>query len=505
MQEREVRVRFAPSPTGPLHIGGVRTALYNYLFARQHNGKLIFRIEDTDSHRFVPGAEEYILESFKWLGIKFDEGVSFGGDHGPYRQSERREIYKKYVRQLLDAGKAYYAFDTPEELQKKRDEVKNFQYDAHTRSGMRNSLTLPADEVKKLIDDGEQYTVRFKIEPGQEITVHDLIRGDVTVKSDILDDKVLYKSSDELPTYHLANIVDDHLMGVTHVIRGEEWLPSAPLHVLLYKAFGWEDTMPQFAHLPLLLKPEGKGKLSKRDGDKLGFPVFPLEWHDPKSGEVSSGYRESGYFPEAVVNFLALLGWNPGTEQEIFSLDELVKAFDITKCSKNGAKFDYKKGIWFNHEYILRKSDDEIARLFAPIVANNGVNATMDQVRQVVHMMKDRVDFVKELWPLCSFFFVAPTSYDEKTVKKRWKDYSKQQMTELCGVLEGIDNFTVEGQEPVVMKWVEDKGYKLGDVMNAFRLALVGIGKGPGMFDISAFLGKEETLARLHRAIEKLG
>ena len=505
MQEREVRVRFAPSPTGPLHIGGVRTALYNYLFARQHNGKLIFRIEDTDSHRFVPGAEEYILESFKWLGIKFDEGVSFGGDHGPYRQSERREIYKKYVSQLLDAGKAYYAFDTPEELQAKRDEVKNFQYDAHTRSGMRNSLTLPSDEVKKLIDDGEQYTVRFKIEPGQEITVHDLIRGDVTVKSDILDDKVLYKSSDELPTYHLANIVDDHLMGVTHVIRGEEWLPSAPLHVLLYKAFGWEDTMPQFAHLPLLLKPEGKGKLSKRDGDKLGFPVFPLEWHDPKSGEVSSGYRESGYFPEAVVNFLALLGWNPGTEQEIFSLDELVKAFDITKCSKNGAKFDYKKGIWFNHEYILRKSDDEIARLFAPIVANNGVNATMDQVRQVVHMMKDRVDFVKELWPLCSFFFVAPTSYDEKTVKKRWKDYSKQQMTELCGVLEGIDNFTVEGQEPVVMKWVEDKGYKLGDVMNAFRLALVGIGKGPGMFDISAFLGKEETLARLHRAIEKLG
>ena len=505
MQEREVRVRFAPSPTGPLHIGGVRTALYNYLFARQHNGKLIFRIEDTDSHRFVPGAEEYILESFKWLGIKFDEGVSFGGDHGPYRQSERREIYKKYVSQLLDAGKAYYAFDTPDELQKKRDEVKNFQYDAHTRSGMRNSLTLPADEVKKLIDDGEQYTVRFKIEPGQEITVHDLIRGDVTVKSDILDDKVLYKSSDELPTYHLANIVDDHLMGVTHVIRGEEWLPSAPLHVLLYKAFGWEDTMPQFAHLPLLLKPEGKGKLSKRDGDKLGFPVFPLEWHDPKSGEVSSGYRESGYFPEAVVNFLALLGWNPGTEQEIFSLDELVKAFDITKCSKNGAKFDYKKGIWFNHEYILRKSDDEIARLFAPIVANNGVNATMDQVRQVVHMMKDRVDFVKELWPLCSFFFVAPTSYDEKTVKKRWKDYSKQQMTELCGVLEGIDNFTVEGQEPVVMKWVEDKGYKLGDVMNAFRLALVGIGKGPGMFDISAFLGKDETLARLHRAIEKLG
>ncbi len=505
MQEREVRVRFAPSPTGPLHIGGVRTALYNYLFARQHGGKLIFRIEDTDSHRFVPGAEEYILESFKWLGIKFDEGVSFGGDSGPYRQSERRDIYKKYVRQLLDAGKAYYAFDTPEELQKKREEVKNFQYDAHDRMTMRNSLTLPADEVKKLIDDGEQYTVRFKIEPGQDITVHDLIRGDVTVKSDILDDKVLYKSSDELPTYHLANIVDDHLMGITHVIRGEEWLPSAPLHVLLYRAFGWEDTMPQFAHLPLLLKPEGKGKLSKRDGDRLGFPVFPLEWHDPKTGEVSSGYRESGYFPEAVVNFLALLGWNPGTEQEIFSLDELVKAFDITKCSKSGAKFDYKKGIWFNHEYILRKSDEEIAGLFAPIVANNGVDATMDQVRQVVHLMKDRVNFVKELWPLCSFFFIAPTEYDEKTVKKRWKPYSKEQMTELAEVLKGIDDFSVEGQEPVVMKWVEDKGYKLGDVMNAFRLALVGIGKGPGMFDISAFLGKEETLKRLKKAIEVLG
>lgn len=478
--------------------------MYNYLFARQHGGKLIFRIEDTDSHRFVPGAEEYILESFKWLGIKFDEGVSFGGDKGPYRQSERREIYKKYVRQLLDSGKAYYAFDTPEELQAKRDEVKNFQYDSHTRMTMRNSLTLQPDEVKRLIDDGEQFTVRFKVEPGQEITVHDLIRGDVTVKSDIIDDKVLYKSSDELPTYHLANIVDDHLMEITHVIRGEEWLPSAPLHVLLYRAFGWEDTMPQFAHLPLLLKPEGKGKLSKRDGDRLGFPVFPLEWHDPKTGEVSSGYRESGYFPEAVVNFLALLGWNPGTEQELFSLDELVNAFDITKCSKSGAKFDYKKGIWFNHEYILRKSDDEIARLFAPVVANNGVDATMEQVRQVVHLMKDRVDFVKELWPLCSFFFIAPTEYDPKTVKKRWKEYSKQQMTELAGVLEGIDDFSVEGQEPVVMKWVEDKGYKLGDVMNAFRLALVGIGKGPGMFDISAFLGKEETLKRLRKAIEVL-
>lgn len=504
MAERRVRVRFAPSPTGPLHIGGVRTALYNYLFAKQHGGDLVFRIEDTDSHRFVPGAEEYILESFKWLGIKFDEGVSFGGDKGPYRQNERREIYKKYVKILLDSGKAYIAFDKPEELEAKRKAIPNFQYDASTRMTMRNSLTMPADEVNQLMEQGEQYVVRFKIEPGEEVHVHDLIRGEVVIKSDILDDKVLYKSADELPTYHLANIVDDHLMEITHVIRGEEWLPSAPLHVLLYRAFGWESTMPQFAHLPLLLKPEGKGKLSKRDGDRLGFPVFPLEWHDPKTGEVSSGYRESGYFPEAVVNFLALLGWNPGTEQEIFSLDELVKAFDITKCSKSGAKFDYKKGIWFNHEYILRKSDDEIARLFAPIVANNGVETTLDRVRQVVHMMKDRVDFVKELWPLCSFFFIAPTSYDEKTVRKRWKEYSAKQMTELAQVLADIDDFSLENQEKVVMKWVEDKGYKLGDVMNAFRLALVGIGKGPGMFDISAFLGKDETLARLHKAIETL-
>lgn len=504
MTERRVRVRFAPSPTGPLHIGGVRTALFNYLFARQHGGDFVFRIEDTDSHRFVPGAEEYIIESFKWLGIKFDEGVSFGGDHGPYRQSERRDIYKKYVDQLLADGKAYYAFDTPEELDAKRAEIQNFQYDARTRMQMRNSRSLPEAEWRQMIADGEQYVVRFLITPGIEVHVNDMIRGDVVIKSDILDDKVLYKSADELPTYHLANIVDDHLMEISHVIRGEEWLPSAPLHVLLYRAFGWEDTMPRFAHLPLLLKPEGKGKLSKRDGDRLGFPVFPLEWHDPKTGEVSSGYRESGYFPEAVVNFLALLGWNPGTEQELFSLEELVEAFDISKCSKSGAKFDYQKGIWFNHEYILRKSNEEIADLFAPIVANNGVDESMERIRTVVSLMKDRVSFVRELWDLCSFFFLPPTEYDEKTVRKRWKEYSAQQMTELAEVLEGIDDFSVEGQEPVVMKWVEDKGYKLGDIMNAFRLALVGIGKGPGMFDISAFLGKEETLRRLRRAVEVL-
>ncbi|WP_334106006.1 glutamate--tRNA ligase [Leyella stercorea] len=505
MSDRKVRVRFAPSPTGALHIGGVRTALYNYLFARQHGGDLVFRIEDTDSNRFVPGAEEYIIESFRWLGIKFDEGVSFGGEHGPYRQSERRSIYKKYVDQLLAADKAYIAFDTPEQLEAKRAEIQNFQYDARTRGEMNNSLTLPKEEVERRIADGEQYVVRFKVEPGIDVHIDDMIRGHVVIKSDILDDKVLYKSADELPTYHLANIVDDHLMEITHVIRGEEWLPSAPLHVLLYRAFGWEDTMPTFAHLPLLLKPEGKGKLSKRDGDRLGFPVFPLEWHDPKTGDVSSGYRESGYFPEAVVNFLALLGWNPGTEQELFTLDELVEAFDIHKCSKAGARFDYQKGIWFNHEYMLKKSNEEVANLFAPIVANNGVDETMERITQVVAMMKDRVNFVKELWPLCSFFFIAPTEYDEKTVKKRWKADSAKVMSELADVLEGIDDFSVEGQEPVVMKWVEEKGYKLGDVMNAFRLTLVGIGKGPGMFDISAFLGKEETLKRLRKAIEVLG
>ena len=505
MEEKRVRVRFAPSPTGALHIGGVRTALYNYLFAKQHGGDLIFRIEDTDSSRFVPGAEEYIIESFRWLGIKFDEGVSFGGKYGPYRQSERRHIYKIYVDQLLADGKAYIAFDTPEELEAKRAEIKNFQYDAHTRGMMRNSLTLSKEEVDELIADGQQYVVRFMVTPGEEVHVHDMIRGEVVIKSDILDDKVLYKSADELPTYHLANIVDDHLMEVSHVIRGEEWLPSAPLHVLLYRAFGWEDTMPAFAHLPLLLKPDGKGKLSKRDGDRLGFPVFPLEWHDPKTGEVSNGFREQGYFPEAVINFLALLGWNPGTEQELFTLDQLVEQFDISKCSKAGAKFDFQKAVWFNHEYILMKSDDEITELFAPIVTGNGVEESMERVRQVVHMMKDRVSFVKELWPLCSFFFIPPTEYDEKTVRKRWKEDSAVVMDQLATVLEGIDDFSVENQEKIVFAWVEGMGYKLGDVMNAFRLALVGIGKGPGMFDISAFLGKKETLARLRRAIQVLG
>ena len=446
MAERRVRVRFAPSPTGPLHIGGVRTALYNYLFARQHGGDLVFRIEDTDSTRFVPGAEAYIIEAFRWLGIQFDEGVSFGGNYGPYRQSERRDIYKKYVQELLEAGRAYIAFDTPEELELVRSKIENFQYDSRTRMHMRNSLTLSASEIERLLRQGHQYVVRFRVDSGQDVVVDDMIRGEVHVKSDILDDKVLFKSADQLPTYHLANIVDDHLMEITHVIRGEEWLPSAPLHVLLYQACGWEDAMPRFAHLPLVLKPDGKGKLSKRDGDRLGFPVFPLDWKDEEGNVVASGYREQGYFPEAVVNFLALLGWNPGGEQELFSLDELVPLFDITKCSKAGAKFAYEKGIWFNHEYILRKSPEEIARLFEPICRSHGVTDSFERIEQVVAMMKDRVSFVKELWPLCSFFFEAPTAYDEKTAKKRWKTPSNSPeggepgsaltLTELCTLLE---------------------------------------------------------------------
>ena len=503
-QERPVRVRFAPSPTGPLHIGGVRTALYNYLFARQHGGQLVFRIEDTDSARFVPGAEQYIIESFNWLGIKFDEGVSFGGEHGPYRQSERRDIYKKYVQQLLDAGKAYIAFDTPEELAAKREEIKNFQYDATTRGLMRNALTLPAEEVERLVRSGENYVVRFKIEPGEDIVVSDIIRGEVHINSSVLDDKVLYKSADELPTYHLANIVDDHLMEISHVIRGEEWLPSAPLHVLLYRAFGWEDTMPQFAHLPLLLKPDGKGKLSKRDGDRLGFPVFPLEWHDPQTGDVSRGYREDGYLPEAVVNFLALLGWNPGTEQELLTMDELIAQFDLHKCSKSGAKFDYVKAAWFNHEYILSTSDEQLVPAFDAILRREGIEAQPARVQEVVRMMKSRVNFIHELWPLCRFFFVAPTEYDEKTVRKRWKEYSPQQMQELCTVLETLPDFEQQTQEEAVNAWIAKNDYKMGDVMNAWRLTLVGEGKGPHMYEISYFLGREETLQRMRRAIKTL-
>lgn len=504
MSQKKVRVRFAPSPTGPLHIGGVRTALYNYLFAKQHGGDMILRIEDTDSQRFVPGAEQYIIEALTWLGIQFDEGVSFGGNYGPYRQSERKDIYKTYVDQLLNNDKAYIAFDTPRELDEKRQNIQNFQYDASTRLQMRNSLTLSAEEVTSLIDAGNQYVVRIKIEPNEDVVVNDLIRGEVVINSSVLDDKVLYKSADQLPTYHLANIVDDHLMEVSHVIRGEEWLPSAPLHVLLYRALGWEDTMPAFAHLPLLLKPEGNGKLSKRDGDRLGFPVFPLEWKDPKTGEISSGYRESGYFPEAVVNFLALLGWNPGDDQEIMSMDELIRKFNLSHCSRSGAKFDYEKGKWFNHQYILKKDNKEVATLFTPILEEHGIKSDFEYVEKVVGMMKDRVSFVKELWEQTSFFFVAPETYDEKTVKKRWKADSATQLGELIEVLRKREPFDIAGTETEVKAWIEQKGYHLGNIMNATRLALVGEGKGPHIFDITEALGKEESLRRIQRAIEVL-
>ena len=504
---QKVRVRFAPSPTGPLHIGGVRTALYNYLFARQHGGDMILRIEDTDSQRFVPGAEQYINESLAWLGIKIDEGVSEGGAYGPYKQSERRDIYREHVKMLLDNGKAYIAFDTPEELDAKRQEVANFQYDASTRLSMRNSLSLAKEDVDKLIADGEKYVVRFKIEPGRDVVVNDLIRGKVTINSSVLDDKVLYKSADDLPTYHLANIVDDHLMLVSHVIRGEEWLPSAPLHVLLYEAFGWADTMPDFVHLPLLLKPDGKGKLSKRDGDRLGFPVFPLEWHDPKSGEISSGYRESGYLPEAVVNFLALLGWNPGDDTEIMSMDELIAKFSLNHCSKSGAKFDFEKGKWFNHKYIQEVPDATLAEMFKPILKENGVNVedfSDEYITRAVAMVKDRVSFVRDLWDVTRFFFIAPTEYEEKAVKKRWKEESPAVMTALVEVLRGLDDFSCAAAEPAVLDWITEKGYHMGNVMNAFRLTVVGECKGPHMFDITELIGKEETMKRVLAGVENI-
>ena len=503
--ERKVRVRFAPSPTGALHIGGVRTCLYNYLFAKQHGGDMIFRIEDTDSNRFVPGAEEYIIEALEWLGIKFDEGVSYGGNYGPYRQSERRDIYRKYVDQLLESGHAYIAFDTPAELEAKRNEIANFQYDASTRMQMSNSLSLSKEEVEARIARGDQYVVRAKIEPNKEIVVHDIIRGDVHVNSSILDDKVLFKSADNLPTYHLANIVDDHLMEVSHVIRGEEWLPSAPLHVLLYRFFGWEDTMPQFAHLALLLKPDGNGKLSKRDGDRLGFPVFPLEWHDPKTGDVSSGYRESGYLPEAVINFLALLGWNPGNDQEIMSMDELISLFKLERCSKAGAKFDFEKGRWFNHQYLQMTDNRTIAELFMKDIEAAGVETTIEKAEQVVGYMKSRVNFVKELWPLCSFFWIAPTSYDEKAVAKRWKAETPAMMAELRELMAAWDKYDdAEASEEYVKQWCEAKGYGLGNVMNPFRLMLVGELKGPHMFEVTAVLGKEETLRRMDVALNTI-
>lgn len=510
---RKVRVRFAPSPTGALHIGGVRTALYNYLFARQHGGDMILRIEDTDSTRFVPGAEEYIIEALQWLGIEIDEGIGVDtplNTHGPYRQSERRDIYHIYVKQLLDNDKAYIAFDTPAELEAKRAEVPNFQYDATTRLQMRNSLTMSKEEVNAMIAAGGQYVVRFKIDPDEDVHVFDLIRGEVVINSSILDDKVLYKSADDLPTYHLANIVDDHLMEVSHVIRGEEWLPSAPLHVLLYRAFGWEDTMPEFAHLPLLLKPDGNGKLSKRDGDRLGFPVFPLEFHDQKTGAVSSGYREAGYFPEAVINFLALLGWHDGGDKEIYSMQELISAFSLDRVSKSGAKFDFEKGKWFNHHYLLQHTDAELAEIFRPIAKEQGVDIAAweenhpQQLEKVIGLMKERVNFVSELWGQCNFFFVAPATYDEKSLKKRWKEDSPRHMTELLALLEAQADFTAETLDPLVMNWIAEKEYGVGIVMNAFRICLVGEARGPHIWEITSVLGKEQTLARVRTALDKL-
>lgn len=505
--DRKVRVRFAPSPTGPLHIGGVRTALYNYLFARQHGGDMILRIEDTDSNRFVPGAEDYINEALAWLGIGIDEGVREGGNYGPYKQSERRDIYRQHVKQLLDAGKAYIAFDTPAELEEARAQHQNFQYDATTRGSMRNSLTLAKEEVDHLIADGTPYVVRFLIEPGIDVEVNDLIRGKVTINSSILDDKVLYKSADDLPTYHLANIVDDHLMEISHVIRGEEWLPSAPLHVLLYDAFGWSDTRPEFVHLPLLLKPDGKGKLSKRDGDRLGFPVFPLEWHDPKSGEISSGYREKGYLPEAVVNFLALLGWNPGDDTEIMSMDELIAKFSLEHCSKAGAKFAFEKGKWFNHEYLMAMPAEKLVQLFKPLLEQHGVDSAKysdEYITRAIDLVKSRANFISDLWDQASFFFVAPTEYAEKDIKKRWKEDTPARMTELIEILHNLPDFASQAAEPIVLGWITDNGFHMGNVMNAFRLAVVGECKGPHMFDITELIGRDETIKRLETALANI-
>ena len=521
--ERKVRVRFAPSPTGALHIGGVRTALYNYLFARQHGGDMLLRIEDTDSTRFVPGAEEYIIKALQWLGIEIDEGIGVwnkqqgqltkdlcgqAGEHGPYRQSERREIYHQYVKQLLDNGNAYIAFDTPAELEAKRNEIKNFQYDASTRMQMCNSLSLTNEEVQKRINNGEQYVVRFKVNPDEDIHVHDLIRGEVVINSNIIDDKVLYKSADDLPTYHLANIVDDHLMEISHVIRGEEWLPSAPLHVLLYRAFGWEDTMPEFAHLPLLLKPDGNGKLSKRDGDRLGFPVFPLEFHDQKMGTVSSGYRESGYYPEAVINFLALLGWHQTGDKEMYTMQELIQDFSLDRVSKAGAKFDYEKGKWFNHQYLMIRDNSLIAQEFLPVIEAHGIstiNYQLSTIEHIVGLMKERVNFVSELWEQCNFFFTAPTEYDEKSLKKRWKEDSPRHMKEMLNLLEAQDDWSAEALDNLIMPWIEKNEYGIGIVMNAFRICLVGAARGPHIWEITSVLGKEETIRRVKVAIDKLG
>ncbi len=504
---RKVRVRFAPSPTGPLHMGGVRTALYNYLFAKKHKGDFILRIEDTDQTRYVPGAEQYVKDALEWCGLIPDEGPDNPGNFGPYRQSERKEGYAKYAYELVENGKAYFAFDTPEELDAVRESAKqakmpNFQYNSITRTSMKNSLTLSAEEVKAKIDAGEPHVIRLKAPRNEELRINDLIRGWVVVNTNNIDDKVLLKA-DGMPTYHLANIVDDHQMEITHVIRGEEWLPSAPTHFLLYKAFGWEDTMPQFAHLPLILKPDGNGKLSKRDGDRLGFPVFPLEWVDPTTNETSSGYREKGYFPEAFINMLAFLGWNPGDERELFSLDELIEAFSIERVGKAGAKFDADKTKWFNQQYLRMKTDEELCELLLPKLKAEGITAEKEFVTKVCGLMKERASFVEEMMT-DKFYFEAPTTYDEKTIKKKWKDDTPNIIAGLRKVLAGIGDFSEENIEVEFKKYLEENEYGFGKVMPGFRLLVTGKGMGPSMSAICSILGKEEVLSRIDNGLPKV-
>jgi glutamyl-tRNA synthetase len=498
-----VRVRFAPSPTGPLHIGGVRTALYNYLFAKKEKGIFILRIEDTDQTRYVEGAEEYIKKSLAWCGIPFDEGEGIGGDYGPYKQSERKEIYQKYIKELLEKGFAYYAFDTPEELddlRKRLEEEKavNSSYSAVSRMQMKNSLSLPKEEVDKLLSNGTAYVIRFKMPEDENIKVHDIIRGDVVVNTSTLDDKVLFKS-DGLPTYHFANIVDDYLMKITHVIRGEEWLPSLPLHKMLYDAFEWQA--PVFAHLPLLLKPSGKGKLSKRDGDKLGFPVFPLEWTEPKSNEVSKGYKEEGYYPDAFINMLALLGWNPGDEREIFSMEELVEAFDLNRVGKSGARFDPEKAKWFNHQYLMRKEAKEVARDFSTILQEKDIEASLEYTTEVCALVKERVNFVHEIWDTAFYLFTAPQHFDEKDCKKKWKEGTTAFMLELKEILANLTDFSPENIKTEISSFAEKKELGMGKVMNALRIAVVGSSSGIDMMDICRLLGKEEVIKRIDYAI----
>ena len=507
MTKRRVRVRFAPSPTGPLHMGGVRTALYNYLFARRAGGDFIIRIEDTDSHRYVPGAEEYIFDALQWCGIRADEGVREGGPHGPYRQSERKEIYLQYALRLVESGNAYYAFDTPEALDALRTEAEQrgdaFAYNYKVRGRLATSLAMTDEEVRARIERGDQWVIRFMMPENEEVHMHDLIRGEVTVNTSTLDDKVLYKSADRLPTYHLANIVDDHLMEISHVIRGEEWLPSLPLHYLLYRAFGWTDTQPEFAHLPLLLKPTGQGKLSKRDGDKMGFPVFPLEWKSP-TGEVSRGYREDGYFPEAFINMLALLGWNPGTEQELFSMDELIADFSLERVSKAGARFNPDKARWFNAQYMHVRDNDELAEAYLPLLREHGVEIPFEKAARIAGYIKGRAAFVSDFWELSYFLFCAPVSFDAKVAEKYWKGENPESVAGLREVLAGIDDFTNRNMETVCHAWIEEHGYKMGQIMNAFRLAIVGESKGFSMYEMCEVLGKEETLRRLDYALANI-